>query len=185
LIADFTGFSAMKKQIIIHIATLTLALAGKAEPAPESSPSPGPGVDAQASVAEAKHHAKAIPTPHPAKGARLAAIQLYPELGKKDSAFNQLFLDLYEERLKTNPASLAAVDWPLELARETARHLHVAPAPTPAASAAKVVSSSDNQTSQQNPLMKDHVNPLEKGPYNEKRNALRGWPWSVYYYNVR
>lgn len=76
------------------------------------------------------------PTPHPAKGAMKAAIQLYPDLAKKDSAFHLLFLDLLNQRKKTDPVSLTQPEWPLDMAQEIAKKLGIqpssAPSPTPA-----------------------------------------------------
>lgn len=79
-------------------------------------------------------------TPAPATAAMARAIQLYPDLGKKDSIFNQAFRERYDEIAKSRPSSLTTVDWPLDLARRTGDMLGVeplapatpTPAPTPA-----------------------------------------------------
>ena len=76
-----------------------------------------------------------VPTPHPAKGAMMAAIQQFPDLGKKNTAFYLLFQDLLEQRKKTDPASLEQPEWPLDLAQQTAKKLGIqsntaAPSPT-------------------------------------------------------
>ncbi|MGC3988906.1 MAG: hypothetical protein QM796_04320 [Chthoniobacteraceae bacterium] len=65
--------------------------------------------------------APAAPTPNPASGATAEALRLYPDLGKKDSIFNRTFRDLYVQKKNTELQSLTSFDWPLKLARETAR----------------------------------------------------------------
>lgn len=66
-------------------------------------------------------------TPHPASGAREAAVKKYPELAVKDSTFNKTFRDLYEAELKDHPINLARPEWPLDLAYRTATLLGVHP----------------------------------------------------------
>jgi hypothetical protein len=107
------------------------------------------------------------PTPHPAKGAMRAAIQLYPDLVKKDSAFYLLFLDLLDHRKKTDPASLTQPDWPLDLAQETAKKLGVQPS--------TATNGAPNWIEQKN----KQSNPLDKGAYNEKKS--RYYNRRVYY----
>jgi hypothetical protein len=70
-----------------------------------------------------------VRTPHPATKAYEAALRLYPDLAKKDSAFHRTFHGLYVEREATNPASLAAFDWPLDIGRQTSLKLAVMPPP--------------------------------------------------------
>ncbi len=114
--------------------------------APPAAPAP-PAAEAPPS-AEARSTARARPTaiaqvapgaqltpvatppvapPHPGVEAIEAATKLYPDLGKLDSTFNTTFRELYAERKKTSPASLSNPEWPLELAREAAAMLGVAP----------------------------------------------------------
>src|SRR5436190_1287749 len=82
-----------------------------------------------------------VPTPHPAQGAREAAIRLYPDLAKPDSTFSKTFLEVFEAQKASNPRSLTAVDWPLTVARRTGSILGVAPldpnAPPPPAATPK------------------------------------------------
>ncbi|HEX4087040.1 MAG TPA: hypothetical protein VHY22_19150 [Chthoniobacteraceae bacterium] len=47
-----------------------------------------------------------VPTPNPAKGAIQAAVQMYPDLEKKGSTFNLMFIDDVDHRKKSEPASL-------------------------------------------------------------------------------
>lgn len=73
-------------------------------------------------------------TPHPAAGAREAAVKKYPDLAVKDSTFNKTFRDLYETELRSHPINLTRPEWPLDLAYRTASLLGVhsyAPAPAP------------------------------------------------------
>lgn len=104
-----------------------------------------------------------MPTPHPAKGASEAAVKLYPDLAKEDSNFHRAFIEIYEQHLQSNPASLAKVDWPLDVARETAAMLDVKPAsPTPPPRPATPT-----------PMPSRPPNSLERGAYNEKRGVAR------------
>ncbi len=64
--------------------------------------------------------AAAANTPHPAQASRVRAIQLYPELKRKGSVFNQAFLEIYEHRRKNDPLALTSADWPVDIAHRTA-----------------------------------------------------------------
>lgn len=119
----------------------------------------------------------AAPTPHPAIAATRAAIALYPALGQKGSNFNLFFLDLFDQRKKTNPVSLAQPDWPMELAKETAQKLGVAPVTRPN----MVASQTPGPTPASNPFMQGYSNPLDKGGYDEKKGPSRYWPWYWYW----
>ena len=71
----------------------------------------------------------ALVNPHPASEAFQVAIATYPELGKKGSTFNRIFVDLVEQRKVKNPQSLTYANWPLEVAEDTARVLGFPTAP--------------------------------------------------------
>jgi hypothetical protein len=70
---------------------------------------------------------KPVPTPHPARAATEAAMRMYPDLRKRGSALNVAFREVYDQRLQRDPASLAAVDWPLSVAEEAAKIMGVSP----------------------------------------------------------
>src|SRR3954468_22813486 len=75
--------------------------------------------------AEAPPTPEPVATPHPATGATETAIRLYSDLAKKDSPLNRTFREVYQSKKPTSPASLTRVDWPLNVADETARILGV------------------------------------------------------------
>jgi hypothetical protein len=113
---------------------------------------------------------KPAPTPHPAKAATETAIRLYPDLAKKDSTFNRAFREIYEERRERDPASLATVDWPLNVARHAAAMLEVSPSypepppPPPVAPPVVIVTT---------PAPVKALNPLERGAYDQRREVAR------------
>jgi hypothetical protein len=124
--------------------------------------------EAPAPIAESTPQPTATPeiTPNPARGAIQAAIQWYPDLVKKDSTFNLMFLDLYQDRKKTNPASLATPDWPLTLAKEVADKLGIKPLTMPVVATVQPMPSatpSDNWN-----------NPLDEGAHDKDTNAMHG-----------
>ena len=75
------------------------------------------------------------PTPHPALAARERAVQMYPDLGIKDSLFHRTFMELFEDAKVNRPQILTAVDWPIMLAHRSGNMLGVSvaqpPPPTP------------------------------------------------------
>lgn len=125
-----------------------------------------------------------IPTPHPAAGATQAALKLYPELSKKDSMFNRAFLDLFEDRRKTDPVALSKPDWPLVLAKETANMLGdvlnqsktIASNATPPPAEAPATASAKSNWLQERIKQ---PGALERGAYNQ-RQAI--YPRRYYYY---
>ena len=50
----------------------------------------------------------------------MVAVQKYPQLGVKDSAFNKRFLEAHTERQSTAPEFFKNPQWPLMLAEELA-----------------------------------------------------------------
>lgn len=105
--------------------------------------------------------------PHPAAGAKEAAIKMYPDLAVKGSTFNKTFLDLYAEQAQKDPDFLTRADWPLILANKTAQMLAGVPTPTPT----PVV-----------PQVAPAPNALERGAYNHARSTNPGaTPWVRYY----
>ena len=146
---------AMKTLWITFLAAATFSMTSCNKPPPsERIPTPKPEATP-----------KPLPTPHPAQGASQKAILLYPDLARKDSMFNRTFLEMYEEQKKNNPDSLAAVDWPLTLAARTARMLEVQPHSEKPASKPK--------TAPTPPPKAKEPNPLDRGPYQEKRGVAR------------
>ena len=69
----------------------------------------------------------AAATPNPAREASLAAVRMYPDLARRGSAFNTMFLQLYAARKQADPNSLTAPDWPLTLAAEVEGKLGIHP----------------------------------------------------------
>lgn len=68
-------------------------------------------------------------TPHPAEDSIRKARQKYPALAVANSAFNKKFIELYNAKKEAEPAYLAAADWPMKLAEQTASALN-GPVPT-------------------------------------------------------
>lgn len=115
-----------------------------AEPVSQATPPPTPAV-----------------TPHPAAGAREAAVKMYPALAVKDSTFNKTFRDLFEDQSKRNPYFLARPEWPLDLAQRTAGILGVVPStPEPKVTPTPL------------PVIMPAPTPtaLNRGPYDERRS---------------
>jgi hypothetical protein len=102
-------------------------------------------------------------TPHPAQGATEAAIRLYPDLGKKGSTFHRAFLERYEHLKSTNPRSLVAVDWPLNVAHRTAAMLRVEPYSPPVATPVPVVTTPAYYP----------PSSLSRGAYDSKREVAK------------
>ena len=76
------------------------------------------------------------PTPHPALAARERAVQMYPDLGVKNSLFHRTFIELFEDARVNRPHVLTTVDWPIMLAHKSGNMLGVSPAqPAPPAPA--------------------------------------------------
>jgi len=99
----------MMHRVLPLMCALAIVACSRPQPtAEETAPAPTPVV-----------------TPHPASGAKEAAVKKYPDLAIKDSTFNKTFRDLYEEQLQKNPSSLARPEWPLDLAYRTATLLGV------------------------------------------------------------
>lgn len=69
---------------------------------------------------------------------RAKALEVYPDLGKKDSPLNTAFLKLYNERKKSNPEFFRNPRWPFLLASDAALPPAPAPTPTPAPAATPV-----------------------------------------------
>lgn len=146
----------MKRRLMTFAAAALLVASCTKPPPPPPPPTPKP-----------RPAPKPVPTPHPAHAARETAIRLYPDLAKKDSTFNRAFREIYEERQNTDPASLAAVDWPLVIAQRTATMLEVSrhsPTPAPRPPAPVVVAT---------PAPVKESNPLDRGAYNERRDVAR------------
>jgi len=68
-------------------------------------------------------------TPNPATDSIGKARQKYPALAVANSTFNKKFLELYNAKKESEPAFLAAADWPMKLADQAAGALN-GPAPT-------------------------------------------------------
>ena len=105
--------------------------------------------------------AKPVPTPHPAVAAKLVAKRLYPDLEEKGSEFHTAFVERYEHQKATNPRLLTELNWPVDIAHQTARLLGVEPkslnpVATPAPSTPAPPASS-----------------LSRGAYDQRRGVVR------------
>ncbi|MEZ0255448.1 MAG: hypothetical protein ACAI37_09215 [Chthoniobacter sp.] len=130
--------------------------------------------------------------PHPAAGAKEAAMKIYPELAVKGSTFNKTFLDLYAEKAQQDPEFLTKADWPLLLARRTAELLApLTSPPAPAAVASAPPNSAPPAAGQAAPSAPSapsatghSFNPvagpsaLDRGSYHQTRSPY--WRWNGY-----
>lgn len=90
-------------------------------------------------------------------------MKLYPDLAKKDSTFNRAFREIYEKRLETDPASLAEVDWPLDIARRAGDMLGVPP---------QSLTPISPRVATPAPIVRT-PNALERGAYNQTRGVAK------------
>lgn len=151
---------------------------------PQASPAPltdtKPPTVPNAPVAAATSAASLAFHPHPAQGAKEAAMKMYPQLGVKDSTFNKTFRDLYVEESQKNPELLTQADWPLILAHRTADILTppaptTAPSPVPLAPVVPARRVAESNSSWASPTPSS--NPLDRGAYNQARSPYWWGPW--------
>jgi hypothetical protein len=126
------------------------------------------------------------PTPFPARGAQMAAIQMYPDLAKQGSVFNMMFRDMFNQKRATNPAFLQSATWPIDLAREVASTLGVSPASsaTPTPEATPMLAAQPTAPPQPTPGFDDsnNDNPLDKPAYDQHHDQYHGYWVDIYGY---
>jgi hypothetical protein len=131
----------------------------------ESSDRPTPQVATSAPVAP----------PHPATGAKEAAMKMYPDLAVKGSTFNKTFIDLYNETAQNYPDVLTRPEWPLTIAHRTAALLRVGPVSATPQPVAAV---------EPPPVPKASPTPgaLDRGTHDYSRSRAPYSHWTRYYY---
>ncbi len=151
---------------------------------PIAPPSPATATAVESAIAPTSRvlPATATSTPHPASGATIAALKVYPDLGKKDSMFNRAFRDLYEERKSKDPVSLTRPDWPLVLAKETAKMLSDIPPETKAEATSEITPAPSGIAAIPAWFKEriDQPSALNRGAYDQKQAV---YPRRYYYYS--